>query len=238
MLWIHCLLTHVNVRQVLDQFPQTWSYCWMVQKSCTSWGWQFLPVFTGFYTSQVVWKNQLMILVFVRHLSCQQKRYLADFFFWIVPIQDFHGCWGRFQSFPSWVQISTLNWWEGDLYGPWKVTWLAGKSLFSVGNTSSFMVDFPLSCLFSGGLTVFSVRWKWWVFPSRWHYGWSKSPLNANLLNANFVAKGEPSGSSHTTCDRNSHHGCIDLLNCYCGILWMHFDGFPINMTSFRGGLL
>ena len=28
-------------------------YCWW-KKSCTSWGWQLLPLFTGFYTSQVV----------------------------------------------------------------------------------------------------------------------------------------------------------------------------------------
>ena len=28
-------------------------YCWW-KKSCTSWGWQFLPLYTRFYTSQVV----------------------------------------------------------------------------------------------------------------------------------------------------------------------------------------
>ena len=29
-------------------------------------------------------------------------------------------------------------------YGPWKLTWLNGKSQCPIGNTSSFMVDFPL----------------------------------------------------------------------------------------------
>ena len=28
---------------------------------------------------------------------------------------------------------------------PWKLTWLAGKSPCSIGNTSAFMMDFPLS---------------------------------------------------------------------------------------------
>ena len=38
----------------------------------------------------------------------------------------------------------------GNYTTPWKLTWQAGKSQFSIGNTSSFMVDVPLSCWFSG----------------------------------------------------------------------------------------
>ena len=41
-----------------------------------------------------------------------------------------------------------------DLITSWKRTWLTGTSPFSIGNTSSFMVEFPLSCLVFGGVLV------------------------------------------------------------------------------------
>ena len=66
------------------------------------------------------------------------------------------------------------NWWERENPwdgGPrwknqpheytWKLTWLTGRSPYSIGITSSFIVDFPLTCYFSG---VNKYTWKRWLF--------------------------------------------------------------------------
>ena len=85
------------------------TYCWW-KKSCTSWSWKFIPLFTGFYTSHVVVWDFF-------HQSYQQlsglkgSSFRASYWYWVhrssvLSVHGWKGC-----SIPeyTWVWVFPKN---------------------------------------------------------------------------------------------------------------------------------